>query len=130
MKYDDIINSKRPTHEGEVRVSREVRAAQIASFSALTGFDDILDESERITDDDEELWADKLVEINTLLIRMMLDSSMEAIVTWFVPDESKSGGTYHNATGTMDKYDMENGNIVLSCGAVIPIDNINDIVII
>ena len=129
MKYDDIIKRERPMHEGFPRVSREVRASQLSSFAALTGFDDIIDETERFTDDDEELWVDKIMEINTLLIRMMLDSSLEAIVTWFTPDKTKAGGSYRNATGTLAKYDEVNGTIELSCGATIPIDDISDIVI-
>ena len=46
-KYDDIINH--PVHEPDPRrhprMAREARAAQFASFAALTGYSEIVDET-------------------------------------------------------------------------------------
>ena len=129
MDYDDIIDRERPRHEAFARMPREARAAQLSAFAALTGYDDLIGESARVTDDGEELWTDKIVEINNLLVRMIVDNTVEAVVTWFVPDRSKSGGSYRSATGTLAKYDEEHGSIELSSGTVIPIESISDIVI-
>jgi hypothetical protein len=47
FKYDDIINL--PVHEPDPakhpRMPREARAAQFASFAALTGYSELVDET-------------------------------------------------------------------------------------
>ena len=48
-KYDDIINMERPQSKRE-KMSIENRAAQFAPFSALTGYNEAVRETARITD--------------------------------------------------------------------------------
>ena len=49
-KYDDIINLERPISKKRMPMSIENRAAQFAPFSALTGYEDAVKETARITD--------------------------------------------------------------------------------
>jgi hypothetical protein len=43
--YEDIINLEHPTSRRHPRMPRSERAAQFAPFAALTGFDDLIDET-------------------------------------------------------------------------------------
>ena len=48
--YDDIIGLEHPTSKKHRPMARRDRAAQFAPFAALTGYDDLIRESERDTD--------------------------------------------------------------------------------
>ena len=47
MSYDDIINTKYPFSKKHKKMSLYGRAGQFAAFAALTGYDDIIDETSR-----------------------------------------------------------------------------------
>lgn len=58
-KYDDIINLPHHVSKRHPRLSMKQRAAQFAPFAALSGFEDAIIETSRITEtrielDDEE----------------------------------------------------------------------------
>ena len=48
-KYDDIINLPRHVSTKHPQISLEARSAQFAPFAALTGYDDMIQETVRIT---------------------------------------------------------------------------------
>ena len=48
-RYDDILNTPWPRSSNRPRMSMEDRAAQFAPFAALTGYDDVLTETARLT---------------------------------------------------------------------------------
>ena len=50
MKYDDIINTKYPFSKKHKKMSLYGRAGQFAAFAALTGYDEVIDESARRTE--------------------------------------------------------------------------------
>ena len=52
MKYSDIINTKYPFSKRHKKMSLYGRAGQFAAFAALTGYDDIIDETSRRVDDE------------------------------------------------------------------------------
>ena len=54
-KYDDIINLPHHVSKKHSQMSQEARAAQFAPFAALTGYDDAVKETARLTDDRIEL---------------------------------------------------------------------------
>ena len=47
--YGDIIDLEHPTSSRHPRMSREARAAQFAAFAALTGFDDLIEQTAQIS---------------------------------------------------------------------------------
>ena len=49
-KYDDIINLVHYEPKRHLRMSIEARSAQFAPFAALTGYDDAVKETARLTD--------------------------------------------------------------------------------
>lgn len=53
-KYDDIINL--PHHESKKhpRMSLEARSAQFAPFAALTGYDEVIKETTRLSEEKAE----------------------------------------------------------------------------
>lgn len=52
-------------------MSMHDRAAQFAPFAALTGFDDEIDETARLTSDKHELTEDELDAVNAALAELM-----------------------------------------------------------
>lgn len=49
--YDDIINLPHHVSKNHPQMSLEARAAQFASFAALTGYDDKIKETEKIVNE-------------------------------------------------------------------------------
>lgn len=53
-KYDDIINLPHHVSKKHPQMSLEARSAQFAPFAALTGYDDLIEETVRITNKTEK----------------------------------------------------------------------------
>ena len=124
--YDDIINL--PHHESKVhpKMSLYNRSAQFAPFAALTGYEDAITETARLTDkkiniDDglNELINNKLQKIESILHEHPLIS-----VTYFVKDNKKDGGSYITICGNVKRIDTDNNHIVLTNKTKIPIGEI------
>ena len=58
-KYADIIDVEHPDPQTHPRMSVMARAAQFASFAALTGYEEMVDDTTRIS---EEKWVEKVDE--------------------------------------------------------------------
>ena len=54
-KYDDIINLPHHVSKKHPRLSMEQRAAQFAPFAALTGYEDEVEETVRLREEQIEL---------------------------------------------------------------------------
>lgn len=127
--YEDIIDL--PHHRSRKHPPMKVadRAAQFAPFAALTGFEDAVKETARITERKHELTEDKIAEINECLMRLQENSGSqpELMVTWFVPDGRKDGGAYQKIRSRMQKLDVLNGRLYLKNGEIIEVENISEI---
>jgi hypothetical protein len=125
-KYDDIINLEHPTSKVHLRMSREARAAQFAPFAALTGYEDAVRETARLTDKridiDDEL--KKILNSKLEYIENNLDKRMNVTFTYFVPDLRKSGGSYIDIFGVVRRIDKVEGVIILTNKSKIPISEI------
>ena len=53
-KYDDIINLPHHVSTKHPQMSLEARSAQFAPFAALTGYDEMIQETVRITSEEKE----------------------------------------------------------------------------
>lgn len=51
-KYDDIINLPHHISNKHPQMSLEARAAQFAPFAALTGYNDAIEETARLTNEE------------------------------------------------------------------------------
>lgn len=128
-KYDDIINLDRPVSRVHKPMSREMRAAQFAPFSALTGYNEAIRESARITDKKIEI-SDGIKEIINEKLKYIADHIKEIgeiKVTYFIKDALKSGGSYTDIVCKIKKIDINNRFIFTSDGKKILFDDILDI---
>ena len=128
-KYKDIINL--PHHQSlrRPRMAMIDRAAQFSPFAALTGHNDAIIETARLTDRKIELDEGTKSIINEK-IQMISDFLFEKptiTFTHFEPDIKKEGGTYLNTTGTVKKIDEFKREIILTDGRIILIEHIYDI---
>lgn len=128
-KYDDIINLPHHVSEVRPRMSRTMRAAQFAPFAALTGYDDEIKETARITDCKAEIDEYVKEELNKKLTELKENSEKnpEAKITYFVADEKKSGGKYITVKDRIKKIDVYKRTVLLLCGTEIPVDDIYEI---
>ena len=125
-KYDDIINlphypaSKRP------RMAMIDRAAQFSPFAALTGYDAAVKETARLTKERVELDEYQKSALNERLqiLQERLSNAPVISITYFVPDERKSGGAYCTETGVIKKIDYYERAVIMRSGTHIPIDEI------
>ncbi len=125
-KYDDIIDMPHHVSETHPQMSVHDRAAQFSPFAALTGYDDAVTETARLTECRVELDEDAVSLINRRL-RILIDNAGERpliSVTYFVPDERKSGGAYVTVSGNFRRFDESDISIVLSDGAKISVSDI------
>ena len=127
--YDDIINFPNPTSKKHPRMSLYDRAAQFSPFAALTGHDAAIQETARLTDEKVELDDDTLNRLNEQLniIRNHIGTNESVSITYFVPDDRKSGGAYVTHSGTVKKIDEYERVVVMSDKTRIPIEQISEI---
>ena len=106
-KYEDIINL--PHHVSKTRkpMSLYNRAAQFAPFAALTGYDDAIKETSRITEKRIEL-SEELKNMLNQKIKLISENiklQPKVSITYFVPDNKKSGGVYKTISGNVRRID-------------------------
>ena len=121
--YDDIINLPYPWKPQ--RMSNHDRAAQFAPFAALTGHEEAIAETARITESAAELSDDGIAMLNEKLRR--LEVGEKVTVTYFQPDARKAGGAYVRYTGCVKKLDDCRGTLFMAEGTEILFSRIADI---
>ena len=128
-RYDDVINRQHPTSKKHPRMSSMNRAAQFAPFAALTGYEESIEETARLTDRRIELSEYKIEELNAKLnfIQEHIKERPEVIATYFQPDERKEGGKYLTVTGNVRWIDEVNGVMVFEGETILDINTITDI---
>lgn len=112
--YDDVINRQHPTSKKHPRMSRMNRAAQFAPFAALTGYEESIEETARLTDRRIELSEYEIEELNAKLnfIQEHIKERPEVTITYFRPDEKKEGGAYITITGKVRRIDEVNKTVM------------------
>ena len=128
-EYDEIINLPHHVSNKHPRMSLEARSAQFAPFAALTGYDDQVRETARLTNERKELADGLKMILNDKILRIQdkLDEMPEVTITYFVPDLRKSGGKYVTVTGKVKKIDEFKHVIIFDNKKEIPIQEIIDI---
>ena len=128
--YEDIINLPHHISKKHRPMPREARAAQFAPFAALTGYESDVNEAARYTGKRRELGEYETERLNRRIneIRDGIHGSTEVIITYFKPDEKKAGGEYLNIGGRVRKIDDYGRTLTLTSGALIPLDDISEIV--
>lgn len=128
-KYDDIIDLPHHVSAKRAKMSLVDRGAQFSPFAALTGFDAAIQETGRLTDARVELTESAKAALNEK-IRHLADTANRqprVTVTYFLPDQRKSGGEYITVTGQVKKVDPYIGAVILTDGRRIPFADITQI---
>lgn len=128
-KYDDIINLPHHVSGRHPQLGKDSYAAQFSPFAALTGYDGVVTEIARVTDERIELDEDAKLRISDKLAVILdhLSDRPEVAVTYFLPDKKKDGGKYVTVIGKIKSYD-ESGRIIrMTDETKIPIDDLFDI---
>ena len=125
-KYDDIINLPHHTSTKHPRMTRTARAAQFAPFAALTGLDDEMEETARLTDKKITLDEEQKQVINRelLFIKNNPQKDIPVIITFFKSDGRKDGGAYIEKEVRIKKIDEINRKLILSDYSEIKIDDL------
>lgn len=113
-RYEKIRSLPHHVSEARPHLSMESRAAQFSPFAALTGYEELLEESDRTVEQKRVLSEEE-----ALLIGQKLFSLSPADVftlTYFVSDGIKEGGQYVTFTGTAKKADADTQTLLLSDG--------------
>lgn len=131
-KYDDIIDL--PHHVSKVHPQMSIwdRSAQFAPFAALTGHEEAIAETARLTNEWHEPDEDKKRELDEKMNELMMlyrkrnfnsgnfdENSINTgaeiyfEVTYFKPDEHKDGGSYEHVTGQLKKLDSIGQRIII-----------------
>lgn len=121
-KYDDIIDLPRPDSK-HPKMSRIDRAAQFSPFAALTGHEDSIKETARLTEKQIDLDESQKDEIGRLLSYLAenIQQKPEITIRWFQPDRRKSGGVYQRARDRVVKIDDYRNEMTLEDGRIIPL---------
>lgn len=127
--YEDIINLPHHVSKKHPQMSMWSRSAQFAPFAALTGYDEAVKETARLTDRRIDI-DEGLKNILNNKLQYILDNKTlqpEITFTYFVYDNKKEGGKYIEKTGVVKKIDLNEKYIMLKDKTKISIDEIINI---
>ena len=125
--YSDIININYDGPKNHIRMSKENRAAQFASFKALSGYEDELMETRRIVSQKVILSSDYKELLDQKL--KSIDENTKVTIIYFIKDLKKEGGYYRKINTYIKKIDLYNKVLILDNNEKIKIDNILDIIL-
>ena len=124
--YADIIDLPHHEPKTRMRMPRSNRAASFSPCAALSGYDDAVKETARLTDRQIEIGEDTKIALNERLRIAMeqIENHPVITVTYFMADSRKNGGAYVKHTGVIKKIDECERKVIFRDQMVIPIDNI------
>ena len=103
-EYDDIIHLNRPISKKHRPMSMLNRAAQFSPFAALSGYEELIEESGRLVDRKIELDEYEQAELDRKL-QVLKQNPQPVDVFYFLPDGVKKGGRYEQYHGRFLKAD-------------------------
>ena len=127
--YDDIINLPHHVSTKHPRMSLEARSAQFAPFAALTGYEDAIEETGRLTTEKIDIDDEIKSKINKKiqLIKSNLLKHNKVSIKYFIPDTKKEGGCYKIVSGVIKKIDEYKQIIIMEDKTEISVNEIIDI---
>ena len=127
-KYQGIIGLPYNKSTKRRNMSLNDRAAQFAPFSALNGYEESLKEVSRITIEKKELTQDDKdiisAKLNFITVNKLIE---EIIITYFIPDNKKTGGKYQTISKQVKRIDEVNKIIYFFDNTSIKIEDVIDI---
>ena len=128
---DQDIRQQSPPDESEYRrMSPHQRAGLFSPFAALTGFDEEISETARLTDQKPELSEDKLTMLDEQLaiLKTRLSQSPMVEVLYFRKDHRKSGGAFLTYRGQLRYIDEIGHRLIFRDETVILLEDILELV--
>ena len=128
-QYDDIIDLPHPVSHTHAPMPSGDRAAQFSPFAALTGYDEVIEETarrtqrKRIPDEQRKNELDRCFSF----LKSIEGMRPKVNITFFVPERRKDGGEYVTLASEVRKIDAINGKLLLRDGNVIEMTDIWDI---
>ena len=124
--YEDIVNLPPHISKKHPQPTMMDRAARFAPFAAITGYEEMVLEEARVTEERVDLDEGALSLLNEKLnmIQEFLDEEPEVTITYFEPDKKKSGGAYVNITGIVKRIDEYEHFVIMTDGKKIRIEDI------
>ncbi len=118
--YDDIINLSRPKSK-HPRMSLHQRSAQFAPFAALTGYEEQVIETARLTDSEIEITDEikKDLDEKIKVIKNNINSNTLVTITYFIPDPKKKGGKYKTISKKIKRIDENSCKIIFDDNTII-----------
>ncbi len=128
-RYDHMLTMPHHRSKKYKHMSMPERAAQFGAFRALTGYEAAISETGRLTDKKIELDEYEKSELDFKLMYICghISDEPEVTITYFVPDEKKSGGEYLEHIGRIKKILYYEKKLVFCDGREVYIDNIRKI---
>ena len=124
--YEDIVNLPPHISKRYPQPTMMDRAARFAPFAAITGYEEMVLEEARVTEERIDLDEGALSLLNEKLnmIQEFLDEEPEVTITYFEPDKKKAGGAYVSITGTVKRIDENEHLVIMTDGKKIKIEEI------
>lgn len=129
QNYEDIINLPYPVLLSHPRMPVSSRAAQFSPFAALTGYEEAIRETGRLTGARRELEEDakRILDEKLQLLREQIISHPLVAITYFQPDDRKAGGAYVTVEGRIKKLDVYGRIVVMQDETRVPFGEIAEI---
>ena len=124
--YEDIVNLPRHISKVHPQATMADRAARFSPFAAISGYEDMVKEAARVTEERIDI-TDAMKELLNEKLNMIiefLDEEPEVTITYFEPDKKKDGGAYISITGTVKRINEYERIVLMSNDKKIRIDEI------
>ena len=124
--YEDMLYLDPPVPKAHRKMSIQDRAAQFMPFAALTGYEDLIRESSRITKSRIELSQTEIEELRYKLEILHEHEKEKPLikVQYFVHDLKKSGGSYQMVEKYLHRIDDIEKKIIFKDRTIIQFDEI------
>ena len=124
--YEDIVNLPRHISKVHPQATMADRAARFSPFAAISGYEDMVKEAARVTEERIDITdaTKELLNEKLNMIIEFLDEKPEVTITYFEPDKKKDGGAYISITGTVKRIDEYERIVLMSDDKKIRIDEI------
>lgn len=124
--YEDIVNLPRHISKVHPQATMADRAARFSPFAAISGYEDMVKEAARVTEERIDI-TDATKELLNEKLNMIIefvDEAPEVTITYFEPDKKKDGGAYISITGTVKRIDEYERIVLMSDDKKIRIEEI------
>ena len=124
--YEDIVNLPRHISKIHSQATMADRAARFSPFAAISGYEDMVKEAARVTEERIDITdaTKELLNEKLNMIIEFLDEEPEVTITYFEPDKKKDGGAYISITGTVKRIDEYERIVLMSDDKKIRIEEI------